>query len=61
MTDFEVHPRGTGAEIVASRALARAIEQLTKQYGNRILPIDVMRAYNKLNEVYTQQFETEKV
>lgn len=60
MRDFETHPRGTGAEIVASRVLARTIEQLTNQYGNGILPIDVMQAYNKLKDVYAKQLEMEK-
>ena len=60
MRDFETHPRGTGAELTASRVLARTIEQLTKQYGNRILPIDVMQAYAKLKDVYNKQIEMEK-
>lgn len=61
MKDFETHPRGTGAELVACRELARTIEQLTKQYGAGILPIDIMQAYNKLKEVYTKQFEMENM
>lgn len=61
MKDFETHPRGTGAELTACRELARTIEQLTKQYGNSILPIDVMQAYAKLTEVYAKQLETEKM
>jgi len=60
MNDFETHPRGTTAELAASRMLARTIEQLTKQYGTSILPIDVMQAYAKLKEVYAKQFGTEK-
>jgi len=61
MRDFETHPRGTGAELTACRELARVIEQLTHQYGNRILPVDVMQAYNKLKDVYERQLEMEKV
>ena len=61
MRDFETHPRGTGAELTASRGLARVIEQLTHQYGNGILPINVMQAYNKLKEVYNKQLETENI
>ena len=60
MSDFETHPRGTAAELTASRVLARTIEQLTKQYGTGILPIDVIQAYAKLNDVYAKQFGTEK-
>ena len=61
MRDFETHPRGTGAELIACRELARTIEQLTKQYGTGILPIDVIQAYAKLKDVYAKQFETENV
>lgn len=56
MPDFETHPRGTHAEVVASRALAREIEQMVEQYGN-VFPQNVIRAYNNLNEIYKKQLE----
>lgn len=56
MTDFEVHPRGTTDEITASRALAREIEQITEQYG-KVIPGNVMKAYERLTEIYKNQLE----
>ena len=54
MTDFETHPRGTIDEIKASRNLANVIEQVTRSYGNGIIPPDVWRAYTELCEVYNR-------
>jgi hypothetical protein len=54
MTDFETHPRGTIAEIKASRNLANAIEQVTRSYGHGILPPAVWSAYVELCEVYNK-------
>lgn len=56
MRDFETHPRGTHAEIVASRALAREIQEVVEQYGN-VIPHGVMEAYKKLNDIYVKQLE----
>lgn len=56
MPDFETHPRGTHAEIVASRALAREIQEVVEQYGN-VIPHGVMEAYKKLNDIYVKQLE----
>ena len=56
MRDFETHPRGTHAEIVASRALAREIQQIVDQYGS-VVPLNVLEAFNRLNEIYKNQLE----
>jgi hypothetical protein len=55
MSDFEVHAIGTFEEIKASRELARAIEQITIQFGNGIVPHSVFQAYQKLLAVYNLQ------
>ena len=59
MKDFEVHPIQTRKEIIASRELARSIAQITKQYGNGIVPNSVFQAYTKLLEVYKDQLADE--
>lgn len=56
MNDFEVHPRGTSAEIKASRHLANEIEQVMTQYGN-VVPENVRLAYLELRQIYTKQIE----
>lgn len=61
MSDFEVHPRGTTKEIAASRALARSINQLITQYGEGIIPLSILNAYEDLNDVYKMQMEGENV
>jgi hypothetical protein len=61
MSDFEVHPIGTTMEIKYSRELANAIEQITYQYGNGIVPEPVLRAYLKLRQHYTMQIESENL
>ena len=58
MTDFETHPRGTTTEIQLSRALAREIDQITRQYGN-VVPENVMNAFLKLKEYYALQQRSE--
>lgn len=58
MSDFEVHPIGTAREIRLSRDLAREIEQVTEQYG-KVIPLNVLIAYNKLREYYAKQIESE--
>jgi tryptophanyl-tRNA synthetase len=52
--DFETHPTGTAEEIRLSRDLARAIDQLIKQYGI-IVPQSVIKPYNKLLEHYQKE------
>ena len=55
--DFEVHPRGTSRELFLSRALAREIDQVLRQYGN-VVPENVLNAYLELKELYAIQIET---
>ena len=61
MSDFEVHPIGTYTEIKYSRELANAIEQITQQYGNGIVPNSVLNAYLKLRQYYAVQIESENL
>ena len=51
VNDFETHPVGTAQEIKLSRDLARAIDQVIKQYGI-VVPQSVVSPYNKLLEHY---------
>ena len=51
MSDFEVHDRGTTQELYLCRALARAIEQELKQYGE-VVPHSVLTEYKKLKAFY---------
>ena len=59
MKDFEVHPIGTTMEIKYSRELANAIEQITQQYGNGIIPTSVLKTYLELKNHYAIQIESE--
>jgi len=61
MKDFEVHPIGTYTEIKYSRELANAIEEITQQYGNGIVPNSVLNAYLKLKQHYAVQLATENL
>jgi hypothetical protein len=54
VNDFETHPKGTAEEIKLSRELARAIDQIIKQYGI-IVPQSVIRPYNRLLEHYQKE------
>jgi hypothetical protein len=54
VNDFETHPKGTAEEIRLSRELARAIDQIIKQYGI-IVPQSVIRPYNRLLEHYQKE------
>jgi hypothetical protein len=56
--DFETHPVGTGKEIKLSRDLARAVDQVIKQYG-LIVPQSVIVPYNKLLEHYKKEMNYE--
>lgn len=58
MSDFETHPRGTTTEIRLSRALAREIDQVTRQYGT-VVPENVWNAFLKLKECYALQQESD--
>ncbi len=52
MPDFETHPIGTQQEVVLSRELSKAIEQLIVQYGEGIIPHSISIPYNKLKSYY---------
>ena len=56
MNDFETHPKGTHAEIVASRQLAKEIEQVMEQFG-QVIPASVLLAYGELKQIYIKQLE----
>ena len=61
MKDFEIHPIGTSTEIKYSREFIDAIEQITQQYGNGIVPNSVFNAYCKLKAHYAVQLESENI
>ena len=52
MPDFEALPTGTQKELLLSRDLFTAIEQLTIQYGDGIIPHQISIPFNKLKEHY---------
>ena len=54
--DYETHPVGTAQEIILSRDLARAVDQIIKQYG-LVVPNSVVAPYNRLLEHYQKQME----
>jgi hypothetical protein len=56
LNDFETHPVGTREEIRLSRDLARAIDQVIKQYGI-VVPQSVIVPYNKLLEHYKKEMD----
>lgn len=60
MNDFEVHDRGTAAELKASRELASVIEQAIDQWGEGIFPQDVLQAYKRLRGQYVKQIQSEE-
>lgn len=52
MPDFETLPIGAQNELILSRELAKAIEQLIAQYGEGIIPHSISIPYNKLKAYY---------
>jgi len=60
MSDFEVHERGTAAELKASRELATTIEQAIDQWGEGIIPRDVLQAYKRLRGQYIRNLQSEE-
>jgi len=50
MSDFESHPIGTQKEIELSRELYKAITQLIGQYGEGIVPSEVLLPYHVLKD-----------
>ena len=57
--DFETHPRGTTAELKASRELAQEIKLTIEQYSPGIFPQNVLQAYNRLYGQYIKQMQQE--
>jgi hypothetical protein len=52
MPDFETLPTGTQKELILSRELTKAIEQLITQYGEGIIPHSISIPYNNLKDYY---------
>ena len=50
MSDFETHPIGTQNEIELSRELYKAITQLISQYGEGIVPRQILLPYHALKD-----------
>lgn len=59
--DFEVHDRGTAAELHASRELAREIQQSIEQWGEGIIPSNILQAYKRLYGQYIRQIQSEEL
>lgn len=60
MKDFEVHERGTAAELKAARELVHTIEQNIEQWGEGIIPLDILQAYKRLYGQYVKQLQSEE-
>lgn len=60
MKDFEVHERGTAAELKAARELATEIQQTIDQWGEGILPANVLQAYKRLYGQYVKFLQSEE-
>ena len=58
--DFEVHERGTALELKASRELAREIEQAIEQWGEGIIPLNILQAYKCLCGQYIRSIQSEE-
>jgi hypothetical protein len=59
MNDFEVHERGTAAELKAARELSEAIRQHIEQWGRESLPQNILQPYNRLYGQYIRQIQSE--
>jgi hypothetical protein len=57
MPDFETHPLGTCDEIIYSRKLANAIQQLIDQYGEGIIPNSILVPYKQLYNLHQRHIE----
>ena len=57
---LESHPIGTARELLLSRNLARAIEQLMIQYGPNIIPFSIREPYFVLKSEYDKQLQNEE-
>ena len=57
MRDFETHPRGTGAEVKAARALVAEINQTIKQWSEGVIPNNILQAHKRLVKIYEDQLE----
>lgn len=60
MKDFEVHERGTATELKAARELVHVIEQNIEQWGEGIIPLDILQAYKRLYGQYVKQLQNEE-
>jgi hypothetical protein len=61
MSDFEVHSRGTSAELKAARELAQAMQQHIEQWGEGIFPPNILQPYNRLYGQYIRQLQSEEL
>lgn len=61
MDDFEVHPRGTAAEIKAARELAQAMQQHIEQWGEGIFSPSILQPYKRLYGQYVRQLQSEEL
>lgn len=55
MPDFETHEIGTARELFLCRELVKQIEQITKQYGDGIIPSSVLQSYKELKKFYIRE------
>lgn len=60
MKDFEVHERGTAAELKAARELATEIQQTIEQWGEGVIPTNVLQAYKRLYGQYVKFLQSEE-
>lgn len=58
--DFEVHERGTTAELKASRELATEIQQTIEQWGEGVIPQNILQAYKRLYGQYVKHIQSEE-
>ncbi len=58
--DFEVHERGTAEELKRSRDLVTAIDQLIIQYGEGIIPRNILEKYKPLRQLHADFIASEE-